>query len=116
MGTNAIYLTSVPGSNEGHVESVPLAGGTPKEIADLKPWVATWLVADDGGIYLDQADASATPGIYALSSSGAATLFAASGTASDSVNPRELALDATNVYWVAGGTGAGQASLYAKAR
>ena len=116
VGSDVVYLTSVPGSNEVHISSVPLAGGTPTAIADLKPWAATWLAADGSGIYVDQSLASDAPGIYSVGKNGTLTLFQAAGASAGTANPRDFAMDANNLYWVAGGSNAGQASVYAKAR
>jgi hypothetical protein len=116
-GSNIVYLSQVSGQNEVFISSVPLAGGTPTQVADLKPWSAGFVAADASGMYVDQSIASDNPGIYTVSASGTPTLFQAAGVSSvDTGNPRQLVLDSTNLYWIAGGFNGGQASVHAKAR
>jgi hypothetical protein len=117
VGSNVLFITQASGGSEVFLQSAPLAGGTPTQVADLKPWSAGFLAADANGMYVDQSIASDTPGIYAVSASGTPTLFQAAMVSSvDTGNPRELTLDAKNVYWVAGGFNGGQANVHAKAR
>jgi hypothetical protein len=117
VGGQLTYLSSVSSTNEVFVEKVAAAGGTPSQIADLKPWSAGWLVADANGIYVDQSIASDAPGIYTVSSTGSTTLFEAAQVASVTTgHARELVLDATHLYWIAGGFNGGQATVHAKAR
>jgi hypothetical protein len=118
VGSTVFFLTGDPTSNAIVLNSVAVSGGTPSAVATFTNHSSDYLVGDSNGLYMNQSVASNKSGIFAVTLGGTATSFYADPLAfSTSVgNDRSLALDATNLYWVAGGFNAGQGTIHAKAR
>ncbi|MHB8418665.1 MAG: hypothetical protein ACYDCL_11345 [Myxococcales bacterium] len=117
-GDSAFWLADNFQTSDVELLSAPTAGGSPSTIQTYHNQMSTYLAGDSNGLFIDQEIQSNDPGIFSVSLSGTATSYVQSAHAfSTSVgSERQMVVDSTNVYWVAGGHNGGQATVHAKAR
>ena len=110
------FLVDDSGSDDiSSLYSAPIAGGAAATKVLDYTGDADDLAADDNGIYFHD-DVASTEGIYKVTGSTATQIQRDTVINTSANNQRLIRLDASNVYWVAGGYNEGQAVLHKMAR